>query len=167
MMLDCLVIGGGPGGLTTAIYRARFKRSCVVVDAGQSRLNWIATTRNVLGFPDGIAGTELLARVQQHAAHFDVSVEHARVQTLTPLPGGGFEASDGESRWRARTVVLATGAVDVAPQVEQLDHGLTHALVRYCPVCDGYETQGRRVPCSASGSTASARRPSSPASATR
>ena len=38
-MLDCLVIGGGPGGLTTAIYLARFKRSCLVVDAGRSRLH--------------------------------------------------------------------------------------------------------------------------------
>lgn len=41
-MLDCLVIGGGPGGLMTAVYMARFKRSCLVVDAGASRLGLYA-----------------------------------------------------------------------------------------------------------------------------
>ena len=144
-MLDCLVIGGGPGGLTTAIYLARFRRDCLVVDAGHSRLNLIAWTRNVLGFPDGIAGSELLARIQQHAARYDVPVTPGCVKTLAALPGGGFEASDGREGWLARTVVLATGAVDVAPQVEELENGVKHALVRYCPVCDGYETAGRRV----------------------
>ena len=144
-MLDCLVIGGGPGGLTAAIYLARFRRNCLVVDAGHSRLNLIAWTRNVLGFPDGIAGTDLLARIQQHAARFNVPVTAGCVQALAALDGGGFEASDGHDRWQARTVVLATGAVDVAPEMEDLDHGVKQALVRYCPVCDGYETQGRRV----------------------
>lgn len=144
-MLDCLVIGGGPGGLTAAIYLARFRRNCLVVDAGHSRLNLIAWTRNVLGFPDGIAGTDLLARIQQHAARFNVPVTAGCVQALAALDGGGFEASDGHNRWQARTVVLATGAVDVAPEMENLEHGVKQALVRYCPVCDGYETQGRRV----------------------
>lgn len=99
----------------------------------------------MLGFPDGIAGGELLARVQQHAARFGVPVSRGCVKTMTALAGGGFDVSDGHERWQARTVVIATGAVDVAPEVEDLEHGVRHALVRYCPVCDGYETQGRRV----------------------
>lgn len=144
-LLDCLVIGGGPGGLTAAVYLARFKRSCVVLDAGRSRLNMIAKTRNVIGFPEGIAGSELLQRVREHADRYRVSVKACCVQTLAPLEGGGFEASDGQTTWRARKVVLATGALDVEPQVEDLEHGLQHALLRYCPVCDGFETQGRRV----------------------
>lgn len=144
-LLDCLVVGGGPGGLTAAVYLARFKRSCLVVDADDSRLKRIAKTRNVLGFPDGIAGSELLQRVREHAARYQVPVESGCVGTLAPLAGGGFEARDGGRSWRARTVVLATGALDVEPEVEDLEQGLQHALVRYCPVCDGFETQGRRV----------------------
>jgi thioredoxin reductase (NADPH) len=143
--LDCLVIGGGPGGLMTAVYLARFKRRCLVVDAGSSRLKMIAKTRNVLGFPDGINGGELLERVRQQAMRYGVEIRSGSVQALQALADGGFEASDGESSWRARTVVLATGALDVQPQVEELEHGLAHALVRYCPVCDGFESQGRRV----------------------
>ena len=94
-ILDCLVIGGGPAGLTTAVYLARFKRSCLLIDAGSSRLNRIAKTRNVLGFPDGIAGSELLQRVREHAARYAVAVESACVDKLVALEGGGFEASGG------------------------------------------------------------------------
>jgi thioredoxin reductase (NADPH) len=144
-MLDCLVIGGGPGGLMTAVYLARFKRSCVVVDAGDSRLLWIPKTRNVVGFPDGIAGPELLDRIRQHAAAYKIPVHRAQVSSLATLEGGGFEASDGEQRWRARSVALATGARDVEPPVDALAHCVQNALVRYCPICDGFETEGRRV----------------------
>ena len=66
-ILDCLVVGGGPAGLTAAIYLARFHLSLQVVDAGKSRAGLIPCTHNHAGFPDGIAGTELLARMKQQA----------------------------------------------------------------------------------------------------
>lgn len=144
-MLDCLVIGGGAAGLTAGVYLHRYRRTALVVDAGQSRLQWIAKTRNVLGFPDGIAGAELLDRIRAHAARFKVPVEQGCVDRVTALPEGGFEAFAGSRSWRARTVLLATGARDVPPEVEGLKDALKHALVRYCPVCDGFETQGHRV----------------------
>ena len=58
---DCLVIGGGPAGLTAAIYLARFHLSLKVVDAGKSRASLIPCTRNHAGYPDGISGAELVA----------------------------------------------------------------------------------------------------------
>ena len=51
--LDCLIIGGGPAGLTAAIYLARFHLDIMVVDAGKSRAGWIPCTHNHAGFPDG------------------------------------------------------------------------------------------------------------------
>ena len=59
-VLDCLIIGGGPAGLTAAIYLARFHLDILVVDSGKSRALWIPCTRNHAGYPDGIAGSELL-----------------------------------------------------------------------------------------------------------
>ncbi|NYM87405.1 NAD(P)-binding protein, partial [Salmonella enterica subsp. enterica serovar Typhimurium] len=53
-VLDCLVIGGGPAGLTAAIYLARFRRRFQVVDAGASRAALIPTSHNHAGFPEGI-----------------------------------------------------------------------------------------------------------------
>ena len=55
-VLDCLVIGGGPGGLTAAVYLARYLRRVLVVDAGDSRLKWIPRSHNMIGFPDGVPG---------------------------------------------------------------------------------------------------------------
>ncbi|HEY8049867.1 MAG TPA: NAD(P)/FAD-dependent oxidoreductase [Ramlibacter sp.] len=144
VMLDCLVIGGGPAGLMAAVYLGRFKRSVVVVDEGQSRLALIPKTRNVLGFPDGIAGEELLERMRAHAAKFGARLEIGRVERLGKA-GDVFEAQAGSARLRARFVILATGARDVEPQVTGLAESLKAGHVRYCPVCDGFETQGRRV----------------------
>ncbi|GAC1607198.1 MAG: NAD(P)/FAD-dependent oxidoreductase [Ramlibacter sp.] len=143
--LDCVIVGGGAAGLTAAVYLARFQRRVVVVDAGQSRLSIIAKSHNVLGFPDGVAGSELLERMRAHAQLFGVRREAARVDSITALEAGGFAVAAGPRSWRATTVLIATGAQDVRPEVENLDCGLENTLVRYCPVCDGFETRGRRV----------------------
>lgn len=144
-LLDALVIGGGVAGLTAAVYFGRYRRRVVVVDAGHSRLRLIPRTRNVPGFPDGIKGPELLARLQAQADRYAVPREEACIDTLQPLPDGGFEARAGERRWHARYVILATGARDVEPEVEGLAAALQAGQVRYCPICDGFETQGQRV----------------------
>ena len=60
-MLDCLIIGGGPAGLTAAIYLARYRRRVTVVDAGKSRAALIPESHNYPGF-QGIAGPALLER---------------------------------------------------------------------------------------------------------
>ena len=53
-MIDCLIVGGGPAGLTAAIYLARFRRDIRVIDAGSSRASLIPTSHNYPGFPEGI-----------------------------------------------------------------------------------------------------------------
>jgi thioredoxin reductase (NADPH) len=144
-MLDCLVIGGGAAGLAAAVYLGRYRRKVLVVDDGASRLAMIPKTRNVIGFPDGIAGPELLERMRLHASRFDVPMEAGRVERLALLPDGSFEATGGHRLLRARKILLATGARDVEPDLPGLEPSLKAGQVRYCPVCDGYETQGQRV----------------------
>lgn len=144
-VLDCLIVGGGPGGLVAAVYLGRYRRNVFVVDDGRSRLALIPRSRNVMGFPDGIAGTDLLERMRAHASAYGVPLEIGRVEALQILEPGLFEARAGSRRIRARRVILATGARDVEPDVEGLAASLKTGNVRYCPVCDGYETQGRRV----------------------
>lgn len=68
ILLDCLVIGAGPAGLTAAIYLARFHPKIAIVDAGNSRAALIPRTNNHVGFPGGIAGTELLARMRDQVS---------------------------------------------------------------------------------------------------
>lgn len=144
-LLDCLVIGGGAAGLTAAVYLGRYRRRALVLDDGGSRLRMIPRTRNVPGFPEGIAGPELLARLQRHAGKYGVATVRMRVEGLRRLAGGGFEAQGPQGPWRARFVLLATGARDVEPEIEGIREALQAGQVRYCPICDGFETQGQRV----------------------
>jgi thioredoxin reductase (NADPH) len=144
-LLDCLVIGGGAAGLTAAVYLGRYKRRAVVLDDGGSRLQWIPRTRNVPGFPDGIEGPELLQRMRAHAGKYGVPTERTRVASVERLADGTFRAKSPQGEWRARFVLLATGARDVEPDIEGIKAAMKAGQVRYCPICDGFETQGQRV----------------------
>ncbi|WP_380876364.1 pyridine nucleotide-disulfide oxidoreductase [Sphingomonas sp. DBB INV C78] len=144
---DCLIVGGGPAGLTAAIYLARFHLDTVLVDAGHSRAALIPLTRNHAGFPDGIAGSELLSRMRQQARNYGVAIQHEMIHSLA-AEGQCFIARSKEGSWRARTVLLATGVVNRRPSfIEPGWHGeaLAAGLIRYCPICDGYEVTDRKV----------------------
>jgi thioredoxin reductase (NADPH) len=143
--LDCLIVGGGAAGLTAAVYLGRYRRRALVLDCGGSRLQWIPRTRNVPGFPDGIEGPELLHRMQEHAGKYGVPTTRTEVQRLRKLDDGCFLAESAQGEWRARFVLLATGARDVEPEIDGLRDATRAGQVRYCPVCDGFETQGQRV----------------------
>ena len=144
-LLDCLIIGGGAAGLTSAVYMGRYRRRALLLDAGGSRLQWIPRTRNVPGFPDGIEGPELLARMREHARRYGVATERTTVQRLEKLEDGSFRVHAEAGSRRARFVLLATGARDVLPEVEGIAPAVKAGQVRFCPVCDGFETQGQRV----------------------
>jgi thioredoxin reductase (NADPH) len=137
--LDCLIIGAGPAGLTAATYLARFRRSVQVLDAGDSRAALIPISHNCPGFPDGIAGTELLARCRAQAERYGAEVAPGRVTSLERLENGTFRALCDGRPLRARTVLLATGVVDIEPLLPNLPEAVRQGYVRHCPICDGYE----------------------------
>ncbi|KQT33827.1 thioredoxin reductase [Sphingomonas sp. Leaf412] len=143
---DCIIIGGGPAGLTAAIYLARFHLSVRLFDHGSSRAALIPLTRNHAGFPDGIAGPALLARMLEQAQAFGVTREAVAVTAIV-ADGDDFCVRTDAGEWRARTVLLATGVVNNCPDMDSAlhDRALAAGLLRYCPVCDGYEVTDRRV----------------------
>jgi thioredoxin reductase (NADPH) len=146
--LDCLIVGGGPAGLTAAIYLARFHLDILVVDEGKSRAGWIPCTRNVSGFPDGIEVTELLKRMRDQACKYGAKVETERVTKLElDEKGGLFTATWASGSRRAKTVLLATGVTNRRPPMDEKlhDDALARGLVRYCPICDGYEVTDKKV----------------------
>ena len=147
-IIDCLVIGGGPAGLTAAIYLARFHLDILVVDGGKSRAASIPCSRNVSGFPDGIAGTDLLERMRDQVCKYGARIESEFVSKLErDSETGLFTATWGSGSATARSVLLATGVTNRRPPMdEQLhDEALARGLVRYCPICDGYEVTDKRV----------------------
>jgi thioredoxin reductase (NADPH) len=143
-MRDCIIVGGGPAGLTAAIFLARFRRRAVLLDAGESRAAWIPRTHNHPAFPEGIRGTDLLDRLRAQAAQF--GAEHVAARALRiAREGAGFRIDTDGPAFRAPAVLLATGAVDRIPNIAGVRDHVLGGTIRQCPICDAYEVQGRRI----------------------
>lgn len=143
--LDAVVVGGGPAGLTAAIYLARFRRRFVVIDAGAPRAAWIPLSHNHAGFPDGVTGMDLLARMRTQAKRYGAHVERGCVAALRK-DGNLFVARTEEGlEVTARNAVLATGVIDVEPVLPNLRQAVQRGLIRHCPICDAFEVIGQRV----------------------
>jgi len=142
--LDCVVVGAGPGGATAAIYLGRFRRRCVVIDAGESRATWIPRTHNHPGFPYGIGGKTLLRRMHHQAGRYGARIVRGLVEAVAP-DDGGFRVELLGRVVLARTVVLACGTVDKEPALPNVVDAIRAGLVRICPICDGYEVIGKAV----------------------
>ena len=146
--LDCLIVGGGPAGLTAAIYLARFHLDILVVDAGKSRAGWIPSSHNHAGYPDGINGKELLELMRIQAQKYGAKIVTDRVTKLERNGDSGlFTATWGSGCQSARRVLLATGVTNRRPQMDEElhDEALSRGLIRYCPICDGYEVTDKKV----------------------
>jgi thioredoxin reductase (NADPH) len=143
-MLDCLIVGGGPAGLTAAIYLARFRRAVRIVDAGSSRASLIPLSHNYPGFPEGISGRDLLARLREQSRRYGAVVTAGCVERVERA-GTSFVAHSGTESIEARTVLLATGVVDIEPALPNVKDAIRSGLVRHCPICDGFEVIGKKV----------------------
>jgi thioredoxin reductase (NADPH) len=141
---DVLVIGAGPAGLTAANYLARFRRSVLVADGGAPRASWIPLSHNMPGFPAGITGDAILIRMREQAEEYGAQIEAGWIDSLR-RDGEGFMAGLGGRTVRARHVLLATGVVDHHPDLPGVERAIERALVRICPICDGYEATDKAV----------------------
>ena len=144
-LIDCLIVGAGPAGLTAALYLRRFHRSVVLADAGLSRARYIERSHNLPGFPDGMPGPELLGRLRRQVADVNGSLLETEITGISARPGGGFEVRTADTSIEARTVLIATGVVDKAPILPGLEEVVRRGLVRQCPICDGHEHTGQRI----------------------
>lgn len=141
---DCIVIGAGPAGLTAALYLARFHRDVLVIDGGASRAALIPLSRNYPGFPPGVSGQALLARLRAQAEAYGAVFEQAQV-TEIERQQQGFKISYGDHGAYARRVLLATGIKDEMPEMAHREDAIAAAKVRLCSICDGYEVSGEEV----------------------
>src|SRR5690606_16267204 len=102
---------------------------------------------NVPGFPDGVEGPVLLARMAEHACRFGARIEEGEV-TGARREDGRFVLDTGDGRaLHAEAVVLATGLhLNELPLPRDVhEAAIGDGVLRYCPVCDGYEHTGRRI----------------------
>ncbi len=143
---DVIVIGGGPAGLTAAIYLSRFLLKTVVFDRGGSRASLIPMSHNHAGYPGGIAGPDLVARMRAQAEEYGTRFVDAEVCVLSACGDGSFVATAGTD-YRARAVLMATGVRNRRPEMDPDFHdaALAAGRLRYCPVCDGFEVTDGQV----------------------
>ena len=142
--IDVLVVGAGPAGLTAATYLGRFRRSVLVADGGHPRAGWIPLSHNMPGFPAGITGDAILARMREQALEYGAIIEPGRVDDIRS-DGAGFVADLNGRTVRARAVLLATGVVDHHPDLPGVERAIERSLVRICPICDGFEATDKAV----------------------
>jgi len=144
--VDCLIVGGGPAGLTAAIYLGRYRRSVMVVDEGKSRAALIPESHNYPGYT-GISGPDLLKLLRRQAGEFGAQLFGGRVEALQPEaePGGIITARFSGGSVRTRSVLLATGIVDNDPPLSGIGIAVRKGTLRYCPICDGYEARDQRI----------------------
>ncbi|HET7372959.1 MAG TPA: NAD(P)/FAD-dependent oxidoreductase [Gemmatimonadaceae bacterium] len=141
---DIGIVGGGPAGLSAAIWSARYLHSVVLVDSGDPR-NW--ETRRINGFLgfEGIRPPDLRANGRDLCRKLDVDLVDAIVLHVEQLGDDDFVLClEGGERIRTRRLLLAIGIRDVWPDIPGLAH-VYGANAHVCPDCDGYETRGKKV----------------------
>ncbi len=141
---DCLIIGGGPAGLTAATYLARFRRRTLVVDSGNSRAALIPNTHNYPAF-SGISGPNLLEKLRAQASQYGAEPRAGCVRSLDRHGEEFVAVMTDETPVTAPKVILATGIVDEKPNLPGMREFIYRGRVRFCPICDGYEAMDQHI----------------------
>lgn len=153
---DMIVLGGGPGGYTAALYAARAGLSVLVLEklsaGGQMALT--SQIDNYPGFPEGIDGFELGMRMQEQAERFGAESEYAEVRSLD-LKASPKVVKTSEGDFYGRTVVIALGAGARKLGLDKEDK-LTGRGVNYCAHCDGMFYKDKTVAVIGGGNSAAA-----------
>jgi thioredoxin reductase (NADPH) len=136
---DLIIVGGGPTGLTAAIYAARENQKVLIVEksapGGQAGIT--ECLDNYPGFPDGVEGHELADRMQQQAERYGVEILQAvAVSSITPSERGVEVTTATGETYEAHAVLVATGSVYRRTGAEG-EGDLIGAGVHFCATCDG------------------------------
>ena len=153
---DMIIIGGGPGGYTAALYAARAGLDTLVLEklsaGGQMALTH--QIDNYPGFVDGVGGYELADQMHRQAERFGAQTRNAEVHSVN-LQSNPKTIETSEGAFYGKTIVLATGAnpreLDLANERELVGRG-----VAYCAACDGMFYKGKTVAIVGGGNTAAA-----------
>ena len=151
---DMIIVGGGPGGYTAALYGARAGLDVMLIErlSAGGQMNLTSQIDNYPGFPEGVDGFQLGYNMQQQAERFGAKTKYAEVLKLE-LDGEIKSVHTDEGRYRAKSVVISTGAnpqkLRVAREQEMVGRG-----VGYCAHCDGMFYRGKTVAVVGGGNSA-------------
>lgn len=144
MMYDVIIVGGSYAGLSAGLQLARARRQVLVIDAGQRRNRFAATSHGFLG-QDGQAPEVIAAEGRSQLMEYPTVtwVQGSAVQVNQPVEGFSVR-TEHSGTFHARRLILATGVVDELPAVEGLKERWG-TRVFHCPYCHGYELDQGRI----------------------
>ncbi len=143
-VLDAVIIGGGPAGLSAALVLGRCVRRVAVCDSGQYR-NARSTALHCFMSRDGIAPSSLLEETRRQLERYEtVSMLATKVRSVDRRDAQFTVVTDDGHALRARTLLVATGVVDELPGIEGIAE-LFGRSVHVCPYCDGWEHRNAPV----------------------
>jgi len=147
---DCIIVGGGIAGLQAAIQLGRYQHKVLVIDGEMGRSTLCRSYHNILGYPNGVSGSELRAIGKKQAEDLGILFEKAMVIKAEKQNGKFTVETDANKRYMAKRLLLATGIVDTIPPFANLFPCLGIS-VYVCPDCDGYEVKGKKTVVIGSG----------------
>jgi thioredoxin reductase len=150
---DCIIVGGGPAGLSAAVMLGRCRRRVLLCDVGEQR-NLRSHAMHGYLTRDGVAPAEFLRLARAELGQFGtIECRELEIVEATREEGGfSVRASDG-TQFRTRKLLLATGVIDELPALEGLD-ALYGTSVHHCPYCDAWEWRDRPLAAYGEGEAA-------------
>lgn len=146
-LYDVIIVGGGAGGLSAAIYLQRYRLSCLVIEKGRGRSFWMQDLRNYLGLPPNTPGRTLLQQGQDHFLSLDGDYLMGYVEEVQD-EGETFAVKVKVGKkdssypvFRSKYVIAASGIIDHLPKLEDMQNVFDYAgyNLHVCMICDGYE----------------------------
>lgn len=149
---DVIIVGGGAGGLSAAIYARRYNLSCLVIEKGRGRSFWMQDLRNYLGLPPTTPGRDLLKQGQEHFLGLDGDyllgfVEEVQDEGETFAVKVKVGKKDSTYPvFRSKYLIAASGIIDHLPQLEDQQNVFDFAgyNLHVCMICDGYEMNDKK-----------------------
>ncbi len=153
-MYELIILGGGPAGMTAAVYAARKQLNALLLskDTG-GQVNWTLGVENYMGY-QFIEGSELMEKFEEQVEQFPLETEIGPEASQVRKIGGGFEIETGDgATYQATALIVATGKrprqLNVAGEEKLKGRGVT-----YCSICDGPMFTGKRVAVIGGGNSA-------------
>ncbi|MBC6481625.1 MAG: NAD(P)/FAD-dependent oxidoreductase [Hormoscilla sp. GM7CHS1pb] len=146
-LYDAIVVGGGAGGLSAAIYLQRYRLDCLAIEKGRGRSFWMQDLRNYLGLPPDTAGRTMLQQGEKHFLSLNGDYLRGYVEEVSD-EGETFAVKvkvgkkDSIYRvFRSKYLIAASGIIDHLPQLPDMQNVYDYAgyNLHVCMICDGYE----------------------------